>query len=124
MCVCLLCCSGEYERDIFNEKPSKEEQLNATEVCSICTYIIYLCIIHIYVCTTYIHVCTHVHTHMHRYTHMYMLAYTCICTLGIHIHTYICTVQFLQGSVAKRVAETATIHTSVGDIQIKLFMEQ
>jgi len=28
--VCV--CSGEYERDIFNEKPSKEEQLNATEV--------------------------------------------------------------------------------------------
>ncbi|XP_065904172.1 peptidylprolyl isomerase domain and WD repeat-containing protein 1-like [Dysidea avara] len=51
--------SGEYERDVFNEKPSKEEQLNATE-----------------------------------------------------------------GSVAKRVTETATIHTSMGDIQIKLFVEQ
>ena len=29
MCVC----SGESDRDIFNEKPSKEEQLSATQVC-------------------------------------------------------------------------------------------
>jgi len=34
--VCLSVCSGEYERDIFNEKPSKEEQLNATEVSGLC----------------------------------------------------------------------------------------
>ena len=41
-CVLLVChvilYSGEYERDIFNEKPSKEEQLNATEVCIVHVY--------------------------------------------------------------------------------------
>ena len=63
-------CSGEYDRDIFNEKPSKEEQLNATEVCNVSVYIYIRTCMHTYK-HTYMHACIHtsIHTYMHACIH-------------------------------------------------------